>query len=276
MPSNSSSFFLYRGQPMGFQYELAQKLAASLGVRLDAVAPVRQARMLRHLERGRVDVVAAVLAQTQQQIGTKAKITATDSREVNRRVFEDATVNTASTCGVAGVDTLFEDKKFFWTITNTSASPLTIGSMSIAWPSVNGTLKKIRLDGSDIWTVGAQPPYLQIVDDWHDDASRRVLAAGQSAEFKFEFDDYIDWAEANYTIYLDFQEGCTFEFTPRVMDCRANGLDWREFKDKKIQWRLPNVGTEPITVSVTSTGMSCGSTATPPRRATSTSRAWAR
>ena len=67
MPSNSSSFFLYRGQPMGFQYELAQKLAASLGVRLDAVAPVRQARMLRHLERGRVDVVAAVLAVTPER-----------------------------------------------------------------------------------------------------------------------------------------------------------------------------------------------------------------
>ena len=52
MPSNSSSFFLYRGQRMGFQLEMAQHLADSLGVRLDAVAPARQEQMLRELERG--------------------------------------------------------------------------------------------------------------------------------------------------------------------------------------------------------------------------------
>ena len=56
---------------MGFQYELAQKLAESLGLRLDAVALVRQERMLRELERGRVDVVAAVLAVTPEREGKK-------------------------------------------------------------------------------------------------------------------------------------------------------------------------------------------------------------
>jgi membrane-bound lytic murein transglycosylase F len=64
MPNNSSSYFIYRGQALGYQYEMAQRLARSLGVRLQAVAPALHTDMLSLLEIGRVDVIAAVFTPT--------------------------------------------------------------------------------------------------------------------------------------------------------------------------------------------------------------------
>lgn len=67
MPNNSSSYFIYRGQALGYQYEMAQRLARSLGVRLQAVAPALHTDMLRLLETGRVDVIAAIFTITPER-----------------------------------------------------------------------------------------------------------------------------------------------------------------------------------------------------------------
>jgi membrane-bound lytic murein transglycosylase F len=64
MPNNSSSYFIYRGQPLGYQYEMARQMARSLGVRLQPIAPPLHSDMLRLLEAGRVDLIAAVLTVT--------------------------------------------------------------------------------------------------------------------------------------------------------------------------------------------------------------------
>lgn len=104
-----------------------------------------------------------------------------EQHDVVRRVYEDGAVTTSSACGASGAGTVFEDDKFRWLITNSGSSTVTIGSLSIAWPSVNSTLKKIKFDGADIWTAQAEPPHVQIVDGWHDDVGRRQLAPGQTA-----------------------------------------------------------------------------------------------
>ena len=67
MPNNSSSYFVYRGQPLGYQYEMAKRLARSLGVRLQAVAPALHTDMLLLLEAGRIDLIAATLTITPER-----------------------------------------------------------------------------------------------------------------------------------------------------------------------------------------------------------------
>ncbi len=166
-----------------------------------------------------------------------------------RQVFEDATVTTSSSCAVVAGPMEFDDKKFEWTVTNNGHETVTIGAISIAWPGDNDELKKIKFDGDEIWATEAEPPYLQISDGWHDDVRRRQLVAGDSARLRFEFDEDIDWTESNYSIFVDFEEGCTLEFTPRAAECRSDGLGYREFKDKKIKWSLPNNGADSITIS---------------------------
>ncbi|MFT3836928.1 MAG: transporter substrate-binding domain-containing protein [Myxococcaceae bacterium] len=55
------SYFGYRGQLFGFDYELTQQLAAKLGVRVDVVVPPRRELMVSWLEQGKGDLIAASL-----------------------------------------------------------------------------------------------------------------------------------------------------------------------------------------------------------------------
>ncbi len=53
------SYFAYRGQLFGFDYELAQMIAAKLKVRLDVVVPPRRELMVDWLLQGKGDLIAA-------------------------------------------------------------------------------------------------------------------------------------------------------------------------------------------------------------------------
>lgn len=65
--NNPVTYFLYRGEPAGFDYELARAAAEELGVRLEmVVAPSRDA-LIRWLREGRGDVIAASLTITPER-----------------------------------------------------------------------------------------------------------------------------------------------------------------------------------------------------------------
>ncbi len=57
--NNSVSYFLYRGKPVGFDYELAQQIAKKLGVRLEMIVPPTAEDLIPWLNEGRGDVIAA-------------------------------------------------------------------------------------------------------------------------------------------------------------------------------------------------------------------------
>ncbi len=57
MLNNGASYFIYRGQEVGFQYELAHLLAMRLGVRLQVVVPEKPDAMLQLLHEGLADIV---------------------------------------------------------------------------------------------------------------------------------------------------------------------------------------------------------------------------
>ena len=59
--NSSATYFLWRGKLMGFDYELAQLLAHSLGLRLDVVVPRRGENLLTMLTEGQGDLIAASL-----------------------------------------------------------------------------------------------------------------------------------------------------------------------------------------------------------------------
>jgi membrane-bound lytic murein transglycosylase F len=62
--NNPVSYFLHRGQQMGFDYELALLAARQLGVRLEMVVPPEPDLLIPWLLEGRGDVIAASLAVT--------------------------------------------------------------------------------------------------------------------------------------------------------------------------------------------------------------------
>ena len=55
---SSTSYFLYRGEPMGFQYELCRQFADSLGVELTVKVAASPEELMRKLLAGEGDIIA--------------------------------------------------------------------------------------------------------------------------------------------------------------------------------------------------------------------------
>lgn len=64
---NSTSYFIYRGQPMGYQYELLQELANHLGVKLEVIVNNNTEEKFKLLEDGKVDLIASNLIITKER-----------------------------------------------------------------------------------------------------------------------------------------------------------------------------------------------------------------
>lgn len=65
--NSSTSYFIYRGEQLGFEYEMMKDVAQKLGVRLEIVIPPSREALERYLADGRGDVVAAGLTITPER-----------------------------------------------------------------------------------------------------------------------------------------------------------------------------------------------------------------
>lgn len=65
---SSTDYFIYRGQPMGFQYEMLQQLANHLSVRLEVKVSRSIEESIRKLRNGEVDLIAQNLAITKSRV----------------------------------------------------------------------------------------------------------------------------------------------------------------------------------------------------------------
>lgn len=61
---NSTSYFLYKGTPMGYQYEMLRDLASYLGVKLELIVENDIDKLFDMLNSGKVDLIAANLTVT--------------------------------------------------------------------------------------------------------------------------------------------------------------------------------------------------------------------
>ncbi len=60
--NNATTYFLWRGELLGFEYELAKRFAEQQGLRLEMVVPPSRDQLLPWLRQGRGDIIAASLA----------------------------------------------------------------------------------------------------------------------------------------------------------------------------------------------------------------------
>lgn len=65
--NNDTSFFIYRGHRMGFDYELGKKLAQHLGIRVDMIITSGWGEMVPALLKGEGDVIAAEVTVTEER-----------------------------------------------------------------------------------------------------------------------------------------------------------------------------------------------------------------
>lgn len=65
--NNAATYFLWRGELLGFDYELANKFAEKQGLRIEVVVPPNREQLLPWLLEGRGDMIAASLTVTEQR-----------------------------------------------------------------------------------------------------------------------------------------------------------------------------------------------------------------
>ena len=65
--NSSTTYFLHRGEELGFEYELAREFARTLGVRLELVIPPSREALATYLREGKGDLIAAGLAVTAER-----------------------------------------------------------------------------------------------------------------------------------------------------------------------------------------------------------------
>ena len=65
--NNDTSFFIYRGHRMGFDYEIGKKLAQSLGIRVDMIITSTWGEMVPALLKGEGDAIAAEVTVTDER-----------------------------------------------------------------------------------------------------------------------------------------------------------------------------------------------------------------
>jgi membrane-bound lytic murein transglycosylase F len=65
--NNSTSYYIYRGRRMGYEFELLRDLGKSLGVQLELVVLEDLDEAFDHLESGKVDVIAMNLENTRER-----------------------------------------------------------------------------------------------------------------------------------------------------------------------------------------------------------------
>ncbi len=65
--NNSLTYFIYRGMPVGFEYEMMKRFADTEGLRLEVILPPGHSELLPWLKEGRADVVAAAMTMTDER-----------------------------------------------------------------------------------------------------------------------------------------------------------------------------------------------------------------
>ncbi len=81
---SSTSYFLYRGQPMGFEYEILKKLADDLDLELELVISDNLDNQFEVLNRGDVDIIAHGMTITNQR---KWEVAFTENLYLTRQVL---------------------------------------------------------------------------------------------------------------------------------------------------------------------------------------------
>ena len=65
--NNAMTYFIYRGQQIGFEYELIKRFASQHDLRLEIVIPNSHAELLPYLNEGKGDVVASAMTITEER-----------------------------------------------------------------------------------------------------------------------------------------------------------------------------------------------------------------
>jgi hypothetical protein len=138
-----------------------------------------------------------------------------------------------------------------WDLTNYGNAPLTICSISLAWPQRAGNLKQIRLgdrviyNGDTAWSASTA-----LISTWNGDESYRAIAQGQTSAVKLYFEkDISETVPSQYNLTMSFCECCAVQFQPdSIRRCNLLGGANLSIEGNDIEWDVTNRGNSEATI----------------------------
>ncbi len=116
-------------------------------------------------------------------------------------------------CIVIAEDELdIDDKVVEWELKNLGSNTITIRKITITWPNQNGKLRKVKLEGKQIFGQERSPTTTVIDSNWSGALKDRQIKAGKEAELKLEFKNNARTHQSGYVITIEFEEGCSISF----------------------------------------------------------------
>jgi predicted Rdx family selenoprotein len=108
-------------------------------------------------------------------------------------------------------------KKLTRSITNPTAAKGTISGITVCWPSGNGKLLKIKLDGDVVWDKKSAAgmycitiPSSKLVKD----AKKKSINPNKTRVFTLEFERNASTTLSNYTLTINFGSNCSLSAPP--------------------------------------------------------------
>lgn len=95
-------------------------------------------------------------------------------------------------------------ERAFWEINNGSSTDITIDVISLEWPTSNGNLEYVKLEGNTIWGLVYPPPLVTITSDWT--GMSRVINFGSTEDLEFGFENTAELT--GYSVSITFDNGC--------------------------------------------------------------------
>jgi len=113
-----------------------------------------------------------------------------------------------------------EEDKVEWELFNNGSNVITIDKITLSWPAALGKLRKIKLDRDTIYEPDAgnrpEPPFA-VIDTWKGDIGKRQIKANDKDKLILEFEKKAKTSQNQYTILVNFIEGCSVEYVPAAV-----------------------------------------------------------
>ncbi|MFN7964020.1 MAG: SdrD B-like domain-containing protein [Thermoanaerobaculia bacterium] len=101
-----------------------------------------------------------------------------------------------------------------WNLTNDTGHSLEISYIYIWWPSEDGSLKKVKVNSTDIWS-GTDYPNDAEITSFINGTSARTIGNGVSKNLKFQFSRAAYAWPDKYYMYVEFKDGCWVEWNKK-------------------------------------------------------------
>jgi hypothetical protein len=119
----------------------------------------------------------------------------------------------ADGCDLVALSPKFKDRTMSLTLTNTGSDVCTITRLQLTWPSSNKKLKKIKVNGKEVFKTARAPTSTEVTT-WVGSASLRQIAPGASKTVTFEFESKASTSASGYGLFIDHGTGYSGDFIP--------------------------------------------------------------